>query len=97
VRERPRQVLLLDEVHRAGPEGLETLGRLMRDGQLAGAGGQVVSFRDTLVVMTSTTSPGAALPGPIAALSRVAEPVTFTPLTPAQSDLVAQIMKRRTP
>ncbi len=97
VRSRPRQVVLLDEVHKARPDALDVLRRLLRDGQLMSAGGRVASFRDTLLVMTSTTSPGGRSPSSLSSLRDVAETVTFSLLTAAQNDRVAQMMRRRTP
>ncbi len=53
VRRRPYQVILLDEVEKAHPQVMNILLQLLDDGRLTDGQGHTVSFRDTLVVMTS--------------------------------------------
>ncbi len=98
VQNRPRQVILLDEIENAGPEALRTIEQLLATAQLTDDQGRTTRFRDTVVVMTSTTAGGpSGAPAGLgtAMLSRVHEIVTFKQLTPEQQRLVAQLMQVR--
>ncbi len=53
VRRRPYQVILLDEVEKAHPQVMNLLLQLLDDGRLTDGQGHTVSYRDTLIVMTS--------------------------------------------
>ncbi len=53
VRRRPYTVLLLDEIEKAHPDVFNTLLQLLDDGRLTDAKGRVVSFKNTIVIMTS--------------------------------------------
>ncbi len=53
VRRRPYAVLLLDEIEKAHPDVFNLLLQLLDDGRLSDSHGHVVSFRNTIVVMTS--------------------------------------------
>ncbi|OLP18896.1 ATP-dependent Clp protease ATP-binding subunit ClpC [Leptolyngbya sp. 'hensonii'] len=53
VRRKPYTVLLFDEVEKAHPEVFNLLLQLLEDGRLTDAQGRIVSFKNTLVIMTS--------------------------------------------
>ena len=53
VRRRPYSLVLLDELEKAHPDVLGLLLQIMEEGILTDAGGRHVSFRNTIVVMTS--------------------------------------------
>ena len=53
VRRRPYSLVLLDEVEKAHPEVLGILLQIMEEGVLTNSTGRRVSFRNTIVVMTS--------------------------------------------
>lgn len=53
VRSRPYSVVLFDEVEKAHPEVLNLLLQLLEDGQLTDARGRIVSFRQTIIILTS--------------------------------------------
>lgn len=53
VRRRPYAVLLLDEVEKAHPDVFNLLLQIFDDGRLSDAKGRVVSFKNTLIIMTS--------------------------------------------
>lgn len=53
VRRRPYSVVLFDEVEKAHPDVLQLLLQLLEDGQLTDAHGKVVSFRQTIIILTS--------------------------------------------
>ena len=53
VRRRPYSLVLLDEVEKAHPEVLGILLQIMEEGVLTDSTGRRVSFRNTIVVMTS--------------------------------------------
>jgi ATP-dependent Clp protease ATP-binding subunit ClpB len=61
VRSRPYSVVLLDEVEKAHPEVFDLLLQVLDDGRLTDSMGRVVSFRNTLVVMTSNLGSGAIM------------------------------------
>lgn len=53
VRCRPFSVVLLDEVEKAHPDVFNILLQVLEDGRLTDSQGRVVSFKNTLVIMTS--------------------------------------------
>ena len=53
VRRRPYSLVLLDELEKAHPEVLGIMLQIMEEGELTDATGRRVSFRNTIVVMTS--------------------------------------------
>ena len=53
VRARPASVVLLDEVEKAHPDVLNVLLQMLEEGQLTDGTGQTVSFRETVVILTS--------------------------------------------
>lgn len=58
VRRRPYSVILLDEIEKAHPDTFNLLLQIMEDGQLTDAKGQTVSFRHSIVIMTSNIGLG---------------------------------------
>ena len=53
VRRRPYSVILFDEIEKAHPEVLNVLLQIMEDGRLTDGHGRTVSFRNTVIIMTS--------------------------------------------
>jgi len=53
IRRRPYSVVLLDEIEKAHPDVFNILLQLLEEGQLSDNLGHIVSFRDTIVIMTS--------------------------------------------
>jgi ATP-dependent Clp protease ATP-binding subunit ClpB len=53
VRRRPYQVVLFDEIEKAHPDVFNILLQLLDDGRLTDSQGRTVSFRNTVVIMTS--------------------------------------------
>ncbi|HEX2612976.1 MAG TPA: AAA family ATPase, partial [Fibrobacteria bacterium] len=53
VRRHPYSVLLLDEVEKAHPDAFNILLQVLDDGRLSDSQGRTVSFKNTLIVMTS--------------------------------------------
>jgi ATP-dependent Clp protease ATP-binding subunit ClpB len=53
VRRRPYAVVLLDEIEKAHPEVFNILLQVLDDGRLTDGQGRVVSFRNTILIMTS--------------------------------------------
>lgn len=53
VRRRPYSILLLDEIEKAHPDVLNIFLQIMDDGRLTDAQGRTVSFKDTIIIMTS--------------------------------------------
>lgn len=53
IRRRPYSVVLFDEIEKAHPDVLNLLLQLLEDGQLTDAQGKVVSFRQTIIILTS--------------------------------------------
>ncbi len=53
IRRRPYSVVLLDEIEKAHPDVFNTLLQVMDDGRLTDGKGRVVSFKNTIVIMTS--------------------------------------------
>ncbi|GII21567.1 ATPase AAA [Planosporangium mesophilum] len=53
VRRKPYSVLLLDEIEKAHPDVYNILLQILDDGRLTDAQGHVVSFKNTIIIMTS--------------------------------------------
>jgi ATP-dependent Clp protease ATP-binding subunit ClpB len=53
VRRRPYSVVLFDEIEKAHPDVFNALLQILDDGRLTDGQGRVVSFRNTVVIMTS--------------------------------------------
>ncbi len=53
VRRKPYSVVLLDEIEKAHPDVFNLMLQILDDGRLTDAKGRTVSFKDTLLVMTS--------------------------------------------
>ncbi len=60
VRRRPYSVVLLDEIEKAHPDVFNTLLQVMDDGRLTDGQGRTVSFKNTVLIMTSNISGGRA-------------------------------------
>lgn len=53
VRRRPYSVILLDEIEKAHPDVFNLLLQLLDDGRLTDSKGRVISFKNTVIIMTS--------------------------------------------
>ncbi len=53
VRQKPYTVILMDEIEKAHPDVFNMMLQLLEDGRLTDAKGRTVSFKNTLVIMTS--------------------------------------------
>lgn len=53
VRKKPYSIILLDEIEKAHPDVWNTLLQILDDGRLTDAQGRTVSFKNTIIVMTS--------------------------------------------
>jgi ATP-dependent Clp protease ATP-binding subunit ClpA len=86
VARRPYQVLLFDEIEKVHPEALGAIQRILEAGHLAGEQGQVVDFRNTVLIMTTAVPGGSALQQAFspAFLSRIGEIVTFNSVDRAE-------------
>src|SRR5262249_2906814 len=91
VRRRPYSVVLLDEIEKAQPDVFNTLLQVMDDGRLTDGQGRTVSFKNTVLIMTSNI--GAAGGSRRAAVEATFKPefinrlddiVEFDPLTREQ-------------
>jgi ATP-dependent Clp protease ATP-binding subunit ClpA len=58
VRRRPYSVILFDEIEKAHPDVFNTLLQILDDGRLTDGQGRTVSFRNTVIVMTSNLGTG---------------------------------------
>ncbi|MEN9558525.1 MAG: hypothetical protein RL141_894 [Candidatus Parcubacteria bacterium] len=53
IRRKPYAVILLDEIEKAHPDVFNTLLQVLDDGRLTDGKGRVVSFKNTIIIMTS--------------------------------------------
>jgi ATP-dependent Clp protease ATP-binding subunit ClpB len=60
VRRRPYSVVLLDEIEKAHPDVFNVLLQVMDDGRLTDGQGRTVSFKNTVLIMTSNVPGGVA-------------------------------------
>ncbi|MGY3766955.1 AAA family ATPase [Vagococcus vulneris] len=60
VRRHPYSLILLDEIEKAHPDVLHMFLQILDDGRLTDAQGRTISFKDTLIIMTSNAGSGGA-------------------------------------
>lgn len=60
VRRNPYSLILLDEVEKAHPDVLNMFLQILDDGRLTDSQGRTVSFKDTIIIMTSNAGQGIA-------------------------------------
>jgi ATP-dependent Clp protease ATP-binding subunit ClpB len=98
VRRRPYSVVLLDEIEKAHPDVFNTLLQVMDDGRLTDGQGRTVSFKNTVLIMTSNI--GDALGSRRAAVEATFKPefvnrlddiVEFEPLTREQIGAIVDL------
>jgi ATP-dependent Clp protease ATP-binding subunit ClpB len=94
VRRRPYSVVLLDEIEKAHPDVFNTLLQVMDDGRLTDGQGRTVSFKNTVLIMTSNIPGGRA--GVEAQfkpefVNRLDDIVEFAPLTREQLTEIVEI------
>ncbi|MGT2845780.1 ATP-dependent Clp protease ATP-binding subunit [Streptococcus massiliensis] len=58
VRRNPYSLILLDEVEKAHPDVMHTFLQVLDDGRLTDGQGRTVSFKDTIIIMTSNAGTG---------------------------------------
>ncbi len=58
VRRNPYSILLFDEIEKAHPDVMHMFLQILDDGRLTDAQGRVVSFKDTIIIMTSNVGAG---------------------------------------
>ncbi|WP_416149836.1 AAA family ATPase [Salipaludibacillus sp. HK11] len=62
VRHNPYSIILLDEIEKAHPDVQHMFLQIMEDGRLTDSQGRTVSFKDTVVIMTSNAGVGSKQP-----------------------------------
>ena len=65
VRRNPYSIILLDEIEKAHPDVMNLFLQIMEDGRLTDSQGRVVSFNETIIIMTSNAGVGSKNLGPI--------------------------------
>ena len=102
IRRRPYSVLLLDEIEKAHPDVFNALLQVMDDGRLTDGQGRTVSFKNTVLIMTSNIPGGrAGVEGHFRPefVNRLDDIVEFDPLSREQIgeivDLQVQIVVAR--
>ncbi len=98
VRRRPYSVVLLDEIEKAHPDVFNTLLQVMDDGRLTDGQGRTVSFKNTVLIMTSNIPGGRA--GVEANfkpefINRLDDIVEFEPLTREQISEIVDLQVQR--
>ncbi len=53
VRRRPYSIVLFDEIEKAHPQGYDMLLQILEDGALSDARGHTISFRNTIIILTT--------------------------------------------
>ena len=98
VRRRPYSVVLLDEIEKAHPDVFNVLLQVMDDGRLTDGQGRTVSFKNTVLIMTSNIPGGRA--GVDAHfrpefINRLDDIVEFQPLTREQIGEIVDLQVAR--
>ena len=58
VRRKPYSVVLFDEIEKAHPDVFNMLLQILEDGRLTDSHGRTVSFKNTIIIMTSNIGAG---------------------------------------
>ncbi|TCP19293.1 ATP-dependent Clp protease ATP-binding subunit ClpE [Scopulibacillus darangshiensis] len=58
VRRKPYSIILLDEIEKAHPDVMHMFLQILEDGRLTDSQGRTVSFKDTVIIMTSNAGAG---------------------------------------
>eukprot|EP00468_Gymnochlora_sp_CCMP2014_P009520 CAMPEP_0167756214 /NCGR_PEP_ID=MMETSP0110_2-20121227/9259_1 /TAXON_ID=629695 /ORGANISM="Gymnochlora sp., Strain CCMP2014" /LENGTH=983 /DNA_ID=CAMNT_0007642295 /DNA_START=16 /DNA_END=2967 /DNA_ORIENTATION=- len=110
VRRRPYSVILFDEVEKAHADVFNLLLQILDDGRLTDSKGRTVSFKNTIIIMTSNLGSGAGLEGEEAKahvmeavrghfrpefINRMDEFIVFHPLSKDQVRDIVRIQLRR--
>ncbi len=98
VRRRPYSVILLDEIEKAHPDVFNTLLQVMDDGRLTDGQGRTVSFKNTVLIMTSNIPGGrSGVEGYFKPefINRLDDIVEFQPLTREQLSEIVGIQVAR--
>jgi ATP-dependent Clp protease ATP-binding subunit ClpB len=103
VRRRPYSVVLLDEIEKAHPDVFNTLLQVMDDGRLTDGQGRTVSFKNTVLIMTSNIRVGGYpnLRASVEAqfkpefINRLDDIVEFEPLTREQLSEIVDLQVAR--
>jgi len=110
VRRRPYSVILFDEVEKAHVDVFNLLLQILDDGRLTDSKGRTVSFRNTIIIMTSNLGSGSGLEGEEAKkhvmeavrkhfrpefVNRMDEFIVFNPLTKDQIKDIVKIQLKR--
>jgi ATP-dependent Clp protease ATP-binding subunit ClpB len=98
IRRRPYSVVLLDEIEKAHPDVFNTLLQVMDDGRLTDGQGRTVSFKNTVLIMTSNIPGGRA--GVEASfkpefINRLDDIVEFAPLSREQIGEIVDLQVSR--
>ncbi len=98
VRRRPYSVVLLDEIEKAHPDVFNTLLQVMDDGRLTDGQGRTVSFKNTVLIMTSNIPGGRA--GVEANfkpefINRLDDIIEFAPLTRTELGSIVDLQVER--
>ena len=64
VRRRPYSIIVFDEIEKAHPEAFNILLQIMEEGHLSDAKGQMVDFRNAMIIMTSNVGADTIQRGP---------------------------------
>jgi len=94
IRRKPYSLILLDEVEKAHADVLNLMLQILEDGRLTDSMGRVVSFKNTLIIMTSNCGSVSSELGQFFApefLNRLDEVITFTSLSKAEVRDVAEM------
>jgi ATP-dependent Clp protease ATP-binding subunit ClpB len=102
VRRRPYSVVLLDEIEKAHPDVFNTLLQVMDDGRLTDGQGRTVSFKNTVLIMTSNIGGvGGSLRAGVEAhfkpefINRLDDIVEFAPLSREQLSEIVTLQVER--
>jgi ATP-dependent Clp protease ATP-binding subunit ClpB len=102
VRRRPYAVVLLDEIEKAHPDVFNTLLQVMDDGRLTDGQGRTVSFKNTVLIMTSNIGGvGGSLRAGVEAhfkpefINRLDDIVEFQPLSREQLGEIVELQVQR--
>ncbi len=93
IKRRPYQVVLFDEIEKAHPDVLKLFLQILEDGRLTDSQGKVISFTNTILIMTSNLKDDAAVKKRMLPefINRIDEFVYFSPLTVNEMPRIIEI------
>ena len=97
IKETPFAVVLFDEIEKASPDVLNILLQILEDGRLTDSKGQVVSFKHTIIILTSNIGADKLFKDKVSGFLNKDQTVNWGDYSDIKEKLLKQLKKRLRP